>query len=296
MGPVTDTHRITYYENVVLAIQEKRAQFDNAFSYTSAVKGKQVQVIDIIGTTEARVDEPEGGDSPDIDNQHEPVWMRPHRLDWGKLLKVEDEIKALTDFKSPYVQSGAAGMVRAKNNILAGAIFGPRLIGNEVPVSTAWAGQTVAEDYGTTGTPNKMSVKKILHAIRLAEEDDVVFEEEDWYLGLDPEESEALWNDVTFTSKDYREQAQLDNQNKRTMAIFGIPIIHTKRIANADSDTSTAGLWAKRGMWWGPALPLTTKVAENPNKQFRQQVYIEEWLAATRSEDKLAIKILNHIG
>ena len=295
-GPVTDAHRVTYQENVALALQERKAQFDIAFTYTSQVSGKQVQVVDIIGASEARLDAAEGGDTPDIDANHEPVWMRPRRIDWGKVIRIEDAIKALTDFKSPYVQGGSRGVVRKKNQILAEAIFGPRLIGNEVPVSTPWAGRTVPVDLGSTGTPNGMSVKKILNGMRLMEEDEVVIEEEEPYLALDPEEVESLWNDLTFVSKDYREQAQMDDINKRVMAIFGIPIIPTKRIADADATTSTAGFFLKSGMHWGDAMPMTIKSAPNPAKQYREHPYIEQWLAATRSEDAKAVKILNKKG
>lgn len=296
MGPVTDTHRVTYRENVMLAVQERKKQFDDAFMFDPDLKGKQVQVTSIVGTTEARQDAPEGGDTPDIDVNHEPVWVRPTRLDWGKVIRKEDQIKALTTYQSEYVQSGATAIVRKRNALLASAIFGPRLIGNEVPVSTAWAGKTVAVDLGSPATPNKMKVAKILNAIRQMEDDEVVFEEEDPYLVLDPEEIESLWGDLTFVSKDYRDQAQLDNVNKRVMAIFGIPIIPSKRIANFDGSTSTAGLFLKSGMVWGEFMALNVQSSPNPAKQYREHPYMETWLGATRTEDAKAVKILNKIG
>lgn len=291
-GPVTDTHRITYQENVKLAIQERKPQFEQAFNYSSSVKGKQVQVLDIIGKSEARVDAPEGGDTPDIASTHEPVWMRPIRLDWGKTLRKEDTIKSLTDFKSPYTQTGAAAMVRGKNAIMGNAIFGPRLIGNEVPSAVAWNGRTVASDVGGTGATG-MNVKKILRAIQLMETDEVEVEEETLFLGLDPVEVEQLWGDITFVSKDYRKDAQLDDMSKRVMAIFGIPIISTQRFPDASAGVSVGALWCKSTMYWGDAMPLEINSAPNPQKQFREQVYLENWLGATRVEDAKAVKILN---
>jgi hypothetical protein len=290
MGPVTDTHRLTYVENFRLALQEKRAQFDSSFSYTSDVRGKQMQVIDLVGKAEARLDAAEGGDTPDIEQQHEPVWMRPRRIDWGKVIKKEDQIKALTDFKSEYVQSGAAGIVRQKNALLASALFGPRLIGNEVPVSTAWAGKTVAADVGGAGDTG-MNVKKILRAMRYMEEDYVTLDEEELFLALDPLEQEQLWGDLTFVNKDYREQAQLDNLSKRAIAIFGIPIIPTQRVANIDGTHSASALFAKSGVFWGEAMPLTVMSQPNPNKQYREHPYAETWIAATRVEDAKVVRI-----
>lgn len=293
MGPVTDIHRIMYRDNVQLALQEKRRQFDDFFNYLDNLAGKQVVVTDIMGPSEARLDAPEGGDTPDIDSNHEPVWIKPTRIDWGKIIKKEDQIKALTDFKSEYVQGGVNAVVRRHNRILGAALFGPRLIGNEVPVSTAWAGRTVPVDLGSAGTPNGMSVKKILNAMRLMETDDIEVEDEDLALALDPLEVEQLWNDITFVSKDYRKDAQLDDMNKRVQAIFGIPIVSTKLLPDYDVNTSTAGLWAKSGMHWGPFMPLEIKSMQNPAKQYREHPYIETWEGATRSEDAKVVKILN---
>lgn len=290
MGPVTDTHRLTYAENVRLALQEKKDQFGDTFSYIDNLSGKQMMVTDIIGTTEARVDAPEGGDTPDMDISHEPVWVRPRRIDWGKVITKEDMIKALTDFKSEYVQSGVNAVVRQKNIILSSAFFGTRLIGNEVPSSSAWAGRTVPVDLEAPATPSRMSVRKINNAIQKMETDDIVVEEEQLYLVMDPQENEDLYQDVQFVSKDYRDKAVIEE--KRVREIFGIPIIISKRLADFDGTTSTAALYAKSGMHWGPAMPLTVNVKQNPAKQYREHPYIEMWIGATRSEDFKVVKIL----
>ncbi|KQW22145.1 hypothetical protein ASC80_01740 [Afipia sp. Root123D2] len=295
-GPVTDAHRIIYRDQTQLAIQERHRQFDDFFTYIDGMSGKQVQVTDIIGTTEARVDAPEGGDTPDIESTHEPVWVKPKRIDWGKLIRKEDQIKALTDFKSEYVQGGASAYVRAHNQILAGSIFGPRLIGNEVPSSSAWAGRTVPVDLVASGTAAGMSVRKILNGMQLMETDDVTLEEENLALAMTAVENEQLWGDVTFVSKDYRAEAQLDDMTKRVKAIFGIPIVITKRLGLYDVNTYQASLFCKSAMHWGPFMPMDIKSAQNASKQFREHVYIEGWEAATRSEDYKVVKILNKKG
>ncbi|WP_445493207.1 phage capsid protein [Rhodopseudomonas sp. RCAM05734] len=292
-GPVTDAHRIIYRDQTILAIQEHMRQFDDSFSYLDGMSGKQVTITDIIGTTDARINAPEGGDTPDIENTHEPVWVKPTRIDWGKLIKKEDQIKALTDFKSEYVQSGANAYIRAHNAILAAAIFGPRLIGNEVPSSSAWAGRTVPVDLVASGTPAGMSVKKILNAMQLMETDDLTLEEESLTLAMTAVENEQLWNDLTHISRDYRSKAQLDDMSQRVRTIFDIPVTITKRLGSYDGSTYQAALYCKSAMHWGPFMPMDIKSAQNPSKQFREHVYIEGWEAATRSEDYKVVKILN---
>lgn len=292
-GQVTDAHRIIYRDQVQQAIQERKRQFDDFFSYLDGVSGKQLMVTDIIGTTEARIDAPEGGDTPDIETTHEPVWVRPRRIDWGKLIKKEDQIKALTDFKSEYVQAGANAYVRAHNALLAGAIFGPRLIGNEVPSVAPWSGRTVPVDLGSTGTANGMSVKKILNGIQLMETDDVTIEEESLAIAMTSVENEQLWNDLTHVSRDYRKKAQLDDMEQRVRTIFDIPVIITKRLGMYDAGTFQSALFCKSAMHWGPAMPMTIQSAPNPSKQYREHPYIEGWEVATRSEDYKVVKFLN---
>jgi len=290
MGPDFDAHRITYRENVMLALQESKDQFGNAYSYIDGVNGKQLQIVDLIAEMDARQDAPEGGDTPDIEASHEPVWVRPTRFDWGKIIKKEDTIKALTDFKSEYVQGGAKAIIRKKNRYLANALFSNRLIGNEVPVAAPWAGSTVPVDFGSTGTPNRMSVAKLNNAIRLMEDAFIDIDMEDLYLALNPQENEELYTDIQFTSRDYRDQATFEE--RRVKSIMGIPILGTKNIPDFDATTYTASLFCKSGMWWGPAMPVTVLSQPNPAKQYREHPYIETWIVASRSEDKKVVKIL----
>jgi hypothetical protein len=121
-------------------------------SKTPSLRGSGHPFQGIVAAQNALVDQPEGGDTPDVEGQHEPVWVRPRRITWGKLLKKEDQIKALTNYKSPHVQAGATAVVRSRNAILGASIFAPRLIGNEVPASSNWNGRTVPVDFGTSGT------------------------------------------------------------------------------------------------------------------------------------------------
>ncbi len=289
MGPVTDTHRIQYRNNVELALQELRDQFTAHFTPITNFSGKQLQILDLIGDSEAREDAPEGGGTPDIDVGHEPVWVRPKRFDWGKTLKVEDQIKALTDYKSSYTQGGVAAIVRKRNLFFASAFFGQRLIGNEVPVATNWAGPSVPADYDDGATASRMSVKKILGGIRKMEEAFVEVEMEQIAIALNAQQNEELYNDITFTSKDYIDQSVFEKKVVR--AFMGMPILSTQRIPMFDGNTYQGAMFCKSGMHCGPAMPLNVKSAQNPDKEFREQVYIEEWDVCTRSEDNKVVSL-----
>lgn len=292
-GPVTDVHRLTYKENVLLALQEKKPLYDDAFMFDPSLAGEKAQIVDIIGASEARRNAAEGGDTPNIGATHEPVWATPERLDWGKLIEKGDAVRALTDFKSKYVQGGANAMVRGKNIILAESLFADRKIGRQGETTSAWNGSTVPVDLDQNGTPHKMTVSKILRGFRLFEDNEIDIEEEEIFLALDPQENEELYQDITFVSKDYRTKAVIEE--KRVKEILGVRILPGKRLSiyDPDANTSVAALWIKRGMWWGEFSALDVRSSPNPNKQYREHPYMEQYIGATRSEDELVVKILN---
>jgi hypothetical protein len=140
VGPITDAHKLTYSSNVALAVQQKRSRSTWAFRTRTGLSGRQIHAdrADRLGL--AVVDLGRKADTPDIDNSIEPVWITPRQLAWGKLIEKEDAIKALTDYQSPFVQAGAAGMVRGKDTILSAAVFGSRKIGADGTTVSAWAG------------------------------------------------------------------------------------------------------------------------------------------------------------
>jgi hypothetical protein len=135
-----------------------------------------------------------------------------------------------------------------------------------------------------------MSVAKILKGLENFQQDDVEPEDEMVSLAMNPQQNRELYEDITFTSKDYRDKAVMEDKVVRS--ILGMPIFITKRIADYDGSTATAAIFCQSGMHWGPAMPIEIKSAPNPAKQFREHVYIEHWLGVTRSEDALVQKIL----
>ncbi len=275
-GPVTDAHRIMFRDNFIMALQEKRGMFDDAFTSTEELKGKQVQLVDIIGAVDAIEDAPEGGDTPDIKPSHEPVWVRPKRLIWGQLMSGEDPVKGLTVPNSTYIQGGVAGIIRKKNIHYANALLGNRLIGNENPTETAWAGTTVA-----AGGAN-LTVDKFSAALTAFQEADVEIDDEEIFCAASPAMLENLTKDAKFTSKDYRNRAVLEE--KRVKEFMGVRII-------VRNSLTSAIFWCKSGMVAAPFHALSVVSQPNPAKQYREHPFAETWIAASRIEDKKVVRV-----
>src|SRR5262249_50207910 len=145
------------------------SRFMEGFTYHGDWKGRKMIFDELMGAANAIIDGTRGGDTPDIDSQIEPVGVLPVQIEWGKLIEKEDAIKALTDYQSPFVQVGAAAIVRGRDQIFANAIFGNRFIGQDGSTISAWdsTNKLVPATVGGGGPDVGMNVKKILRAKRL---------------------------------------------------------------------------------------------------------------------------------
>lgn len=301
MGPITDAHKLTYQQNVQLAVQVKKSRFEPAFTFAGYLKGRQAQLLENIGATEAIIDGPRGGDTPNIDANIEATWARPRQIEWGKVIEKEDAIKALTDYQSPFVQNAAAAVKRAKDTILGAAIFGDRLTGQDGTTVTAYddAGGTrkVTEGIGASATDDTtatgMNVRKLLRGRRIFQESGIELDEEKFVAFLNAKEIEDLYRDITYVNKDYRKDAVLDDAGRQVLEILGIMIVPTELLPNIDSDTHRAAMACVSGLHWGEFSPLETKVEPNPAKKYRPHPYMETWIGASRSEDLKVLAIEN---
>jgi hypothetical protein len=302
VGPITDTHKLTYIANVQLAVQQRRSRLDMAFTYQSGLSGRQMTILELIGSTSAVIDLGRKADTPDIDNQIEPVWIRPRQLAWGKLIEKEDAIKALTDYQGDFTQAGAAAMVRGKDTILAQSVFANRIIGADGTSTSAWAGQTVGVGVGASATDDTtatgMNVRKLLRGRRYLQAGQVETGDEELFYTGNAQQIEELFRDITFISRDYRSSKPLETPDEEQM-ILNVHILRANDgaagLANYDGSTYTSALFCKSGMRWGEFDPLTINVPLRPDKMMRPHPQMEQWLGATRTEDAKVVKVLTKI-
>lgn len=298
MGPITDAHKLAYQANVELATQQQRSRLDMGFSYKSGLQGRQSTMVELIGSASAVINLGRKADTPDISNTIEPVWIRPTQLAWGQLMELEDAIKAVMDYQSPFIQAGAAGMVRAKDTILSASVFGARQIGLDGTTVSNWNGQTVAVGIGSAddNTATGMNVKKLLRARRYLQAAQVDVGMERLFFCGNAQATEELFRDLTYISHDYRNGKPLDSPDQ-PQQILNITILPPNdgaaAFADYDGTTATAALWAQSALWWGEFNPLRTDIPLRADKLNRPHPQMEQWLGATRSEDAKVVKILN---
>ena len=305
-GPVSDTYKLQYSRLVLLAVQQRKSRFEMGFSYAPDLSGRQKMIMDLLEPTTAIVNGIRGGDTPNIEANHEPVWCTPIQIEWGKLIEKEDYIKALTDYESPYVQGGGAAIVRGRDLVFGTAILGSRIIGLDGTTTQAWVNtyvnqaganvsravpNTVGSADGLTATG--MNVRKINRGIRIFNAQYVETDYEELWGALNAQGMEELYNDITTINTDFAKMAVLDEQKRIVKRVAGVNWVSYEALPDIDANDFGGTMWCKSGMWYGDFDPITTRAEPNPSKKYRVHPYVENWFGATRSEDAKVIQISN---
>jgi capsid protein len=295
VGPISDAYKIEYARNVQLAVQQKTSRFEQGFTYHGDWRGREMIFEELIGATSAIIDGNRGGDTPNIDANVEPVGVVPRQIEWGKLIEKEDAIKALTDYQSPFVQNGAAAIVRGRDSVFASALFGNRLIGQDGATSTAFVstGRVVTNVVGSSdgATAVGMRVRKIQRAKRLLRAQYVDLDMEDLWGAMNAQGHEELYNDLITINTDTAKMAYIDHDKKFVHEVAGVKFVSFEGLADYDTNNFGGAIWAKSGMHYGDFSPLETRAEPNPAKKFRIQTYMENWWGASRSEDAKVIQL-----
>lgn len=300
-GPIDAVYKTMYQENVQLQVQQRTAVFEGTFTELQNVRGKEMQAVEFVGKEEADLDYPEDGPTPNKPSNHEAVFVRPRRITWGKSIPSSTTIKAAVDYQSPYMQTGALAVARARRKIMQQAILGARLMkqdetGAIATVAFDYANRTVAKDYQGPGVATAdagLSVKKLIKGLELLGITELDIDVEDIHVAMTMKQNTDLYNDITVINKFYRDRAQLEDKLVRN--ILGINI-HIWNTLPVDSYTATGArelpMWTKSGMYCGDAMPITTMLERNPAMQYQPHGFIENWFTATRSEDEKVARIL----
>lgn len=298
MGPITDTHKLTYQMNMELALQQVKSKLDPAFTYRTGLSGRIAQMIELYGSTTAVKNLGRAADTPNIDSSVEPVWVQPTQLAWGRLMEKEDVIKAVMDPQSAFIKAGAAAMVRGKDEVLRDSVFAARRIGQDGGTTSSWNGDTVAVGIGSSddATATGFNVKKLIRGVRYLQTRQVDIDTEQLFATTNAQGMEELYRDITFINTDYRSKSVLEGKQVREiMGITIIPADGSAAQANYDGSTYTGALWCKSGMLWGEFSALTSDIPLRADKMNRPHPQSEHWIGATRTEDYKVVKILNKI-
>ena len=293
-GPIEAVHKIRYNDNVMLALQRKVSVFRQAFSVIPDVKGIEAQAVELVGKSQAERNAPNNAPTPNVPPSHAGIWVKPDRLTWGRTIPTSTSILTATQYDSVYVQEGAAAMRRGEDEILAEKFFGPRLVkqddtGLYTSVAFDTANQQIAVNYGA-GSNTGLTVKKFVAALSKFIDSEVDIDHENIWCAITGKQNESLYGELQVSSKDYRNKAVFEE--KRVTSFMNVNLLTYTSLGKDGSGYRRVPMWVQSGMHVGDAMPLTTNVDRNPAMQYQPHAFMEQWLAATRSEDEKVVEIL----
>jgi hypothetical protein len=296
-GPIDAVYQQRYADNVRLQVQLTRDPFDGAYEIIPNARGREIQAVDLVGKSECLFDQPDDAPTPNIPPSHEGIYAQPRKMNWGRLIKRGDEIKAAVDFQSIYVREGAAALVRGKAKLLAAALVGPRLIRNDntgainsVPYDQT--NRVIANNYqyGGGGATAGLTVQKWIKAMEMLGKTDLDVDTEDLTAAMTMKENTDLYNQLQVTNMLYVNRAQFE---EKTVKVFmGVRIkIYNYLPMDPTGAYRQIPMWARSGLHWGDFEPLATFLERNPSLNFQPHAYLEQWGGATRSEDEKVVLI-----
>lgn len=294
-APVDAVYKTMYATNVELAEKQATPKFEKYFNYIPGLKGRQMQAVELVGPSEAILDAPEQAPTPNIPPAHAGIWVRPRRAIWGRLIPNSTAIKAAVDYNSIYVQEGAVAVRRGKDKIHFAAILGPRLVvqdeNADVPVAIPFdtANQQLPANYGAAGAVG-LTVKKFVGVMEKFQANGVDVDAEQIAALITAKQNSDLYNELQFTSKDYRNRAVFEE--KRVMEFMGCKLLPHQDLPFATAGVRRCPFFCKSGMHYGDAMPIATSIERDPSYQYEVRPFIETWTGATRSLDKYVVDVL----
>lgn len=293
-GPVEAVYKTTYSANVALALQQKQPKLVPLTSPIVNLSGKEMQAVELIGSSAAIEDGPDNAPTPHIAPKHLGIYVKPRRIYWGRTIPSSTAIKAAVEYQSTYVQEGAAAVQRSRDKFISEAAYGPRYVKTSedgIPTAVVFdtANRQIAKNYGA-GADTGLTVKKIVRAISMLMAGDVDVDMEELILWHTSAQNESLYGELQVTSKDYRNKAVFEG--KRVTEFMGIRLQHYEKLPLAEASVRRCMLYCKSGLHAGDAMALTTHIERNPAMLYQPHPFMETWLGATRSEDGKFVDIL----
>jgi hypothetical protein len=293
---ITTANITEFKSNVAMLLQQTDSRLAQAVT-PYQLRGEAAEVLEQFGQTTAVTGLGRHADTPILDVPQDRRWCYPTDVDWGTMVDKQDLLRLMIDPKSQMTASGVAALQRAKDDIIASAMFGTAKTGKTGSNNTSFlAGNVVANTFGASAATG-LNVAKFREARRLLRKAEVDFEGGNIYAALSADKEADLFNEALVTNSDYNSRNQAVIADGRLMGILGIQFIHSERFLGGDQSQFTGSgyeipVWEKSGVGLGIWNDVNVNVAEVPTKRFNWQVYMGMTIGATRLEEKRLVKIL----
>lgn len=304
---VQQHHVLQFSRNVEHLLQQgarKLPMFVESGSYT----GKAGSPVDQVGTIGRVRNRARHTDTPHLSVPGDRRWVYPATITSSTLIDNLDVIKVLIDLKSAYATAIANSIGRGEDDEIGQAFFAPAAVGEQgLSTITFPAGQQVGVNVG--GANSGLNVPKLRAAKRLLMASGLDLAREQAYVAITAVEHDNLLGELQVTNMDYNDKPTL--VDGRVTTFMGFNFVHVEwQATETDGVTATYPLslpyiapgglasttryipvWVQSGMHFGRWGALENRVDQRPDKNYNWQVWSEENVGATRTQEKKVVQI-----
>lgn len=304
---VQQHHVLQFTRNVEQLLQQMGGKLPGLVSRGSYV-GKSAAVVDQVGTIGVTRNRARHADTPHVSVPGDRRWVNPNTITTSTLIDQIDDAKMLIDLRSPYAQAITQAFGRADDDEIGAAFFGASNIGEQGQTTVAFpAAQIVGVNVG--GTNSGLNVPKLRNAKRLLMASGLDLEREKAYIAITATEHDNLLGELQVTSLDFNSKPTL--VEGRVTQFLGFTFVHVEwQATNTGGDaayvnalpfiapgglgatTRNIPVWVESGMHFGQWNGLDMRVDTRPDKNYNTQLWAEEMIGATRTQEKKVVQII----
>lgn len=297
---------IGFRKAVEFALNEMPGKFRGLCGSMGAYNNKFEQIEDRFSDIYAEEIDERNGDTKTTDPDVIRRWItKPKRAQVAVMIDPDDKLATEVDIKSPIVNRVATAIRRYQDDKFLEGFYGSAYTGTEDNLQTVAfkSANIMAVDYGNTGTPQGLTLAKLIGIKKLMRQRLVDLDAERPVIMTTAEQEEDLLNIMQIQSRDYNPQTQQALQSGQVVTFMGFDFIQAE-IGNATaykrSSTLTVDgsgyrrlpVFVRSGMHWGNWLDFEGHVDLLPGKNHSEQIAGYTCGRATRVLEDKCFQIL----
>lgn len=285
-----------FKDSLELALQQRDSKL-SARCMNSTYTGEGARMLGSLSSVEMQAVTSKRDPIVPADTTWSMRWTTPQTWDLALQLDRKEQAAAFSDPKSVMVEASRAAVERKKDKVFLNAIFGDALTGKAGTTSVSWAtegaNQIVQYDTNglTSGSAVRLNTKKLRMALKFLKRNQIDRQYEDIFVGIDAEQSDALYEETVFISKEYTADAFTRNDKGIITSFMGFQFVEMEGLPN-DGTYTRIPVWTRMGMDFGVWDTPMTKMYED--MQFRGNpwtIYTYQSFSAARRDPKRIVEI-----
>jgi hypothetical protein len=304
---VQQHHVLQFTRNVEHLLQQMGGKLPGLVSRGSYV-GKSGAAVDQVGTIGVTRNRARHAETPHVSVPGDRRWVNPNTITTSTLIDQIDDARMLIDLRSPYAEAITRALGRADDDEIGAAFFGTSATGEQGQSTIAFPGtQSVGVNVG--GTNSGLNVPKLRVAKRLLMASGLDLQREQPWIAISATEHDNLLGELQVTSMDFNSKPTL--VDGRVTSFLGFNFVHVEwQATNTGGDAAyplslpfvaPGGLggttrqipcWVESGMHYGTWSGLDMRVDPRPDKNYNTQLWAEQIIGATRTQERKVVQIV----